>query len=294
MSDKKLITVCVPSGIGDISWIYSKLHCAPAEYEFALDVVNGWPHRSVNFCRLLPRVISSKYDNISYLDINYFQQINRLSSWARIAECGFGRVMLSANLHLERGLRLEDWLPDLPTDFHYELHTREDHKETATKIVAQARQLGRKVVGVSAASYRGSEAWDTWRSDRWNRFLDRLSDVGDVCFLLMGGFWDDLTAALGKRKDAIECVGKTSVGEAYEILRQLDGYVGFSSGLGVMATLLHKPTFMMWPGHQVALSTSWAPPDMLAERSYVASQWNEPFEVLELAEPWFQKFVGGR
>lgn len=289
----KIVQVAVPSGIGDVSWIYSKLHNAPEEYSFEFHVVDGWPHRTVNFCQLLPRVTLAKYDGITYPEIVYFQQLHKLNTWEQIAGCGFGRVMLSANLHLERGLRLEDWLPDLTTDFHYPIQTRQDHADVAERMIGEARKRGDILIGVSAASYRGSEAWDTWRSDRWNRFLDMIQELaqGEACFILMGGFWDDLTLTLSSRKDVYEVVGKTSVGEAVELLRRLNGYIGFSSGLGVIGTLLHKPVVMLWPAHQVELSTSWAPPKMLSQHKYVALQWNEPFEVIGAVESWLREHV---
>lgn len=289
----KIMQVAVPAGIGDVSWIYSKLHNAPEGWMFELHVVDGWPHRTVNFCHLLPRVTAPKYDGISYTEIVHFQQLHDLTSWSRLEECGFGRVMLSANLHLERGLRLEEWLPDLATDFHYPLQTRKDHADVAERMIGEARKRGRVLIGISAASYRGSEAWDTWRGDRWNRFLDLVRECSKepICFVLMGGFWDDLTLALSSRDDVLEVVGKTSIGEAVELIRLMDGYIGFSSGLGVISTILSTPAMMLWPGHQVELSTSWAPPEMLSKHSYVASQWNEPFEVVDIAEPWLRTHV---
>lgn len=287
----KTISLCVPAGIGDISWIYSKLHCAPPEFDFEIAVSDGWPHRSVEFCRLLPRVVKASYDSVSYQDIVSFQQLNGFRTFSEIASNGFGRTFLSCNEHLERGKRLESWLPDLATDFHYPLATNAEDHVVAEDLISPCEETVK--VGVSAASYRGSEAWDTWRLPKWNRFLDLFKEVlGVPCtFVLLGGFWDDLTFGLSKRQDTLELVGKTSVAQAYELHKLLDGYVGFSSGLGVLATLLSRPSVMLWPSHQVELSTSWAPPEMLKEGSYVACQWVEPFEVINRIGPWIKKFL---
>lgn len=287
----KTLSFCVPSGIGDISWIYSKLHCAPPDFNFELLVSEGWPHRSVDFCRLLPRVVCASYESISYQDILMFGQLHDVSTFEAISSNGFGRTFISCNLHLEQGKRLESWLPDLATDFHYPLNTEVDDRLAAEELLKPYE--GCVKIGISAASYRGSEAWDTWRAPKWNRFLDLVKEiVGERClFVLLGGFWDDLTFSLSKRDDACELVGKTSVAQAYELHKLLDGYVGFSSGLGVLATLLSKPTVMLWPNHQVDLSNSWAPPEMLKNRSYLACQWVEPFEVANRVEPWVKRHV---
>jgi len=291
----KVLTLAVPSGIGDISWLYSKLHCAPPGFVFDLEVADGWPHRSVEFCQMLPRVREAKYADFNYTDIMSFQRMHGLDTFEKVAACGFGRIFLAPNEHLEAGRRLEGWLPDLPTDFHYQLRTSAAQCDAGFDIFQEVKNKFPNTVriGVSAASYRGSEAWSTWRAERWNRFLDLVQKAagGEACFVLMGGFWDDLTYALSKRDDAFELVGKTDIGTAYMLHNYLDGYVGFSSGLGVMRTLLGLPTMMLWPAHQVELSTSWAPPEMLREHSYVAAQWIEPFEVAEMAEPWLRKYV---
>jgi hypothetical protein len=293
----KTISLCVPSGIGDISWIYSKLHCAPPEFDFELFVADGWPHRSVEFCRMLPRVVRSDYEDFNYKDILSFQRVNNITTFEGVATNGFGRTFISCNEHLEQGKRLEDWLPDLKTDFHYPVVTMGDDMKTAFELINPKGgvDVGVRLIGVSAASYRGSEAWDTWRSPKWNRFMDLLQEVADkrLRFVLLGGFWDDLTFALSKRWDAIELVGKTTIGQAYELHKLLDGYIGFSSGLGVLSTLLSRPTVMLWPRHQAELSTSWAPPEMLKEHSYIASQWVEPFEVVNQIEGWLKNRVLG-
>ena len=291
----RVLTLAVPSGIGDISWLYSKLHCAPPGFVFDLEVADGWPHRSVEFCQLLPRVRSAKYADFNYTDIMVFQRMHGLDTFEKVANCGFGRIFIAPNEHLERGRRLEQWLPDIPTDFHYPLNTSPTQCDSAFNLSDEIRGRfpGAVRIGVSAASYRGSEAWSTWRMERWSRLLDLIkkSAGGNVCFVLMGGFWDDLTYALSKRDDSFELVGKTDIGTAYMLHNYLDGYIGFSSGLGVMRTLLGLPTMMLWPVHQVELSTSWAPPEMLRDHSYLAVQWVEPFEVAEMAEPWLHGYV---
>jgi len=291
------ITLGVPSGIGDISWVYSKLHCAPQEFDFEITVSDGWPHRSAEFCRLLPRVVKAEYQDFDYKDILVAQKFNPITTFDDIVKYGLGRTMLSCNFHLESGKRLEKFLPDLDTDFHYPLKTTEEDALAAKELIIASASAapGDVLIGISAASYRGSEAWDTWRAPKWNRFLDLLQEIANkrFRFVLLGGFWDDLTFALSKRPDAVEFVGKTTIAQAYEMQKLLDGYIGFSSGLGVLATLLSRPTVMLWPKHQVALSTSWAPPDMLKDKSYVALQWDEPFEVVQQVEGWLKNHVLG-
>jgi len=89
----------------------------------------------------------------------------------------------------------------------------------------------------------------------------------------------------------VEFIGKTTIAQAYEMHRLLDGYIGFSSGLGVLSTLLSKPTVMLWPEFQTKLSTSWAPPEMLADHTYIAVNWIEPFEVVNRIQDWVKHVI---
>ncbi len=46
--------VGVPSGIGDVSWVYSKLCNVGERLEY--EVADGWPYRTTQFLELLPGV----------------------------------------------------------------------------------------------------------------------------------------------------------------------------------------------------------------------------------------------
>lgn len=271
--------------------MYSKLcHLGPVRYEIA----DGEPYRSREFMQLLPNVISEsaqepEYGAWRYDNMLAFEQHNGIPTTPKWGEhcAGFegDTLLIQANKHLEMGRRLEDWMSDLPTNFHYELKEPKPHEIAV--VDKHLAGLRRPIIGISAASYRGSEAWKTWGFEEWSTFLDFLVAETGGSILLMGGFWDDLTyslASLGHR----ECVGKTSAGACLNMLKRLDYYVGFSSGLGVLRTVMRKNAFLLWPDFQHALSTSWAPLDMLENRQYVAHLWRDPKVVQRTAYMWLK------
>jgi hypothetical protein len=271
--------VKVPSGIGDVSWMYSKLcHVDPLDWQIA----DGWPYRTKHFLELLPKVRSAEYGNFIYTDIITSEEMIGVhgKSWEELSR--FEELLLEANTHLESGKRLEDWLPDLPTDFHYSIRTSPRDVKRAEALLGD---FPKPLWGVSAASYRGSEAWKTWGFSEWRSFLEWFKAYAGGTIILMGGFWDDLTDALAS-EGYDNVVGRTSFGAAVEMLRRLDGYVGFSSGLGIVGTVLDRKVFMMWPEHQQPLSRSWAPPEMLESGRYAASRWGSVEEVSRLVRKW--------
>jgi hypothetical protein len=287
--ERKSLNLVVPAGIGDVSWILSKIVNVKDDFDFNIQVCDGWPHRTVPFLKMFPWIREVAYSADSYPDIVDFQSRHKLTTWERVANCGFGRILLAPNPHLEQGRRLEDWLPDLPTDFHYVIPTGFESEVKADKILKDVDT--KYVYGISAASYRGSEAWKTWGHEEWSRFLTRwLSIKPSVKFIFMGGFWDDLTHSIYEEFEvnSIDAVGKTDFGAAVEIHKRIKGYVGFSSGLGIIRTVLGLKTFMLWPDHQIELSTSWAPPEMLEDQTYMASLWRDPDEVFYRFKGWLR------
>lgn len=277
-------TFGVPSGIGDVSWAYSKLVNAG---RFSYQVADGWPHRTVPFMELLPGVATATYGQFNFGDIVAFEGMHGYhpnGKWADIDKLGFGVTLIEPNRHLEMGRRLEDWLPDLECNFHYEINVPEEDRIKARNKISNHPKPW---TGISAASYRGSEAWKTWGYKEWSPFLKEWhAETGGTIFLL-GGFWDDLTDTLAD-DGWTSLVGKSNVGTVVAILDLLDYYIGFSSGLGVVRTVLRKNAFMLWPDFQAELSTSWAPYEMIESGEYVAQLWRDPTLVIKRARRWLR------
>lgn len=266
--------------------MYSKLkHVEPLTWL----VAEGWPARSVPFLRMLPEVKDADYSRFDYGDIVRFEQVTGIGhtpTWSELSRFQGGNLFLEANTHLEQGKPLKDWLPDLPTDYHYDVVIPEEEARRARKLI---QSLQRPIWGISAASYRGAEAWKTWGVKPWMEFLSRWKEFAGGSVLLLGANWDDLTFALACDGGYTDLVGKTSVPMALSIVKEIEGYIGFSSGLGIVRTVFNKPTLMMWPEHQVELSRSWADPEMLELGSYIAAQWLEPEEVFAVAKSWHRR-----
>ena len=105
----------VPSGIGDISWAYSKLCTLNEPFDYL--VADGWPYRAKEYMELLPKARSVEYGQFEYQDILEFEELQRatgnpLSSWAAVVKLNGTAVLLQPNLHLERGKPLAEWLAD--------------------------------------------------------------------------------------------------------------------------------------------------------------------------------------
>jgi hypothetical protein len=304
--------IICPAGIGDWSWMWSKLVSVKNEID-SVRVIDGAPRRTVPYVKACG-VEDANYDidfpekdEISITRGNY-QMILTVEShqglmwhqrptWEKIRSLGVPTLLLEANQHLEQGLPLHEWLPDLPTDYHYPLFVSDTdrasgRKKTLNAITGTPREAGHPmtegpVVGFSCASYKGSDAWDTWGREQWVDFLTRIMALGWRP-LAVGGGWDDLTYTVALELDLPHTVGKTSVTEMIAQMEYLDAYIGFSSGMNVIRTVLNKPAMALWPCNakcdQKELSRSWVPPLMLESERYVASVWRPVNDVWPVAK----------
>lgn len=291
MSKIRLVS---PAGIGDWAWIWVKLYAVRDEIEF-VGIVDGAPRRTVPFVKACG--IESDYDRaVTYRMIQIFEQQHGLDwksepTWERIRKIGTANILLEANQHLEQGLPLADWLPDLPAEYHFPLNISDDDKAraeitTAREMMAHPMKEG-PVVGISCASYRGSEAWRSWGLEQWKDFLTRVMKTGWRPLLVGAGF-DDLTYAVACDLEIPSTVGKTSVPQMAWQMNLLDSYIGYSSGMNVIRTIWNRPAMAIWPDFegfsQVELSRSWVPPDMLESHRYEAALWRPVNDVWPVAK----------
>lgn len=280
-------TFGVAAGIGDLSWVYSKLKNIGQPLVF--HVADGWPRRSVPFLKLLPNMAHAEYSPHSWHDLQAFQRLHPAGTYQELKDRNFGVEYLENNMHLLSGRRLEEWLPDLPTDFHYEMNVPVEDMARA-KFLWEKHGLRHPCMAISCASYKGSEAWNTWGVTPWLEFLRLIKhEVPEMQFILIGGFWDDLTATIADTGGFIDLVGKTSIGTCIELLKRIDYYVGFCSGLGVLRTVLNKKVFTLWPDIHDSHIWSWVPPKMAEDGTYVGMLWREPEFVFARVKKWMAR-----
>jgi hypothetical protein len=267
----KKFKVAVPSGIGDFSWMWVKLSTIKdAEFEFF--VPDAWPYRTKQYIDLLPGAKGSLGQH-NYNDIKVWEMRHRAPNWEKLVktydEGDF--IYLQANEHLGRGLPLVDWMPDLEANFHYFL------PETVSRF-----KLPRHCIGVHFAAIKGIRNWKAWMPETWAEFMTLVSkSFPDVTFVMLGGIWDldsaqEVKGLLPEYVKYIDLVGKTTISEVIKILRDIEYYIGYSSGLNCMRNVLNKPQTTLWPAHQIELMYSWVDPENIHSRDYMGFTYDAP------------------
>jgi hypothetical protein len=262
------LTVCVPAGIGDFSWIYSKLVCLSKKLRVM--TVAGMS-RASQMCGILPMVESAVSGRLSY------PQLRVLCIGAATPRSFFEShdpdepIAISANDYIMdqpggyKGQRLETWLPELATDFHYDLNTD-------------------KYICIYGASDTGVAAWRGWDHSQWFKFMTLVKKgLPGVGFVMIGAQYDtplaqrlsSLCAANGV--PMVDMAGKTTLAQALDVIKRSVYMVAFPSGLPIMATVMRKPVFMFFPaGGMESMINTWVNPEMIADKSYIGSVFAPP------------------
>lgn len=257
-----MLTFNVPSGIGDLSWIYSKL--INSKKTFRLVICGDQPRRTLPFAQLLPGVIDARYGEFSYWP-TFMRQKRGIPVDTDIDKLADGaEYYLSANLHVDNGGKLADFLPHQKTTYHYDINTTPEHKEMAELWLGQVKAFDTPFVGIYTSkhnSYKGD--WKFWSYEDWARFIQSIYELTNATFVFIGAEFD---LDLGK-KVVKECVrrsiphinliGQTHIGEAWELLKRLDYMFAYASGIGIICDVVDTPAmhFLPTPRHDLLCDT---------------------------------------
>lgn len=302
--EKKVYMFNVPSGIGDISWLYSKLLNIPEVSKgsavLSFHIADGWPYRALPYVNMLPCTAYNDYGNHEYKDIIEVERVQKIDhnklTWQELKDRGYGAYFIQNNEFLERGTPLAKWCPDLLTTYHYPLIRDEAAEKKAQELLTPATKT-RPLFGVFGSSKRGVKLWKGWLAPEWLEFIKMVKRDFDPHFVLMGAQWDheimdEIVVELDKEKiEYTNITGRTMLAAAVEVLKLLNYFMCFSSGLNVLSTVVGTPCCAMWPDFQHALRYAWAPPDMIQEGSYKAFVWCEPFTVFDNLQPVLRKYL---
>lgn len=281
---ERVCRICVPVGIGDVSWVYSKIaHLKKMTGKETLMYVAGkkeWP-RGGDLVELLPEVHFGGY-------------LQDRSSWHCIMQsmppswpptCGGFDIFyndqfiinVAANFHLEQGNKLREWLPLLPIDYHYPLNIPPECSWEAAEILSGA---GEQLIGVYVSNREKDKiragGWNLWDSGQWIEYLESvmsMSECKDGVLVFFGAHYDsDKTNEVADTMEAkgyrtIRVVGRP-LGTALECMKKLKVFFAYPSGLGILANVLRVNTLMLLPWILEGLHESYADPIDIAYNRY--------------------------
>lgn len=294
----RIFEFVVPSGIGDVSWVYSKISKLGQQTgkEVLLYSCADEPRRSGPFIKLLPGVRWGGYDR-------------SIASWEAITRCmpddwpdhmglspliDGGIKFLAPNLFLERGKPLRDWLPKLTTDYHYDLRIPTLDRRQGDRTASECTNP----IIVVYVSNRDKErfdvgGWKLWSIRQWHEFLRGVMSL-ETCrggtIVLVGERYDrDKTAEVARlcrksRLNVLTMIGQP-LGAVVRLMQRANYMFSYPSGLGILANVVRLPCLMLLPWMLRGLVDAYADPADVAANRYRAWPDPKPEEALD----WFSR-----
>lgn len=299
-----VLEIKVMGGIGDLSWIYSKLKHINRDWK--LCVSSDIPKRGLTFLERLPALNNGHgfqcyYGNHRFEDILVNEQKQNFKTWEDIEKSELNPIYLQNNVNFIKGERIESWLPDLPTDYHYDMITTEEEKQQVNNIFKDIKNP----IGIFMANKIGQRAWKGWDGDKWFEFISLINkDFKDkeITFVLIGTHYDqqlgwELEYYLDKETDNkkikyINLINQTQIGTLIETIKHLKYLVGFQSGVNVLGTVLNIPGASMWPEEHWNHLDCWCDPEMIKNGTYKGLLWDEPLNIFRVVYKSIKNALG--
>lgn len=235
----------VVQGVGDLYWVWQKLvrHVDVMNFNILTTSDAQLQTRAIDFMRLLPKVgrISTKrvsqneYDNVCRLRVPVGGIVELRCS------------QYSVNNYLENGIRLE------AIDPAYEVEWTPGFRITAPPAIRS------NILYVSGSKPDHS---DVWTPKQWAYLYSRLSDEPVI---LLGAPYDEwvllqVATELDKLKIKSRVQTNYSPEDTIRHIRDAKLFVGYQSGLNIIADAYDVPQVMVYFPHLRPMLNTWCKP----------------------------------
>lgn len=259
----------VPAGIGDLLWVLMK-----QEEPVTLEFCKSNKYRAWQLADLLPSLVvdysESKRHTFDYNNISITQ----------------------LNSHLEAGKRIEEYPGKTSWELPFET---KEYKAEAGKLLKKPR--GKKLVGIYTSS--ASHSWVrknlAWQPSEWAKLIKQMQERNSKLeFAVFGAPYDaDMLPTLeAEGVEFINCVGEQHLGVTLEAMKKCSGFVGFPSGIPILAHLLGLPTIMFFPHERrhYKMHNTFNRPESIEEGYWKGCSFpsyaHEIVAWMESAKPW--------
>jgi ADP-heptose:LPS heptosyltransferase len=281
MIDKKdFRTIKVCAGIGDSIWLIQKLINSNERFHFQLP--DQSPQRGRPLFDLLPQVTAS----VEYTPGLSYKKLNRENIQAkkrRWMDINDKTMYLTANQHLESGMRIEAFLPDLATSYRLNYMTTENNSLAAENCL---NNHSMKYIGIYPSAYSNARNVGGWDAENWFKLLKLLYKGKDICFVIIGAPYDVgiteplMTELTSYGINHINTTGQP-LGVVIELLKRLSYFIGFPSGLSIINETLGKDGVMFYQAKDRGIINMWADPGRIQNGNIKECLFCEPEQIFD-------------
>jgi hypothetical protein len=285
----------LPQGIGDCVWALFKIRAirdaqdpgGAIDVRIACSATSNLESRALDFVRRFPFVDSAEMFVCgglgSYPPVRPDGRYNYIEDgWYDFD--GERYCVLVPNAALERGERLETWLPHYPIDWSIfdGFHIAAAERRMADKLHAS--------IGDYAVFYPGPLMGNTtnghnrnalWRPADWVELGRQIRHDLGLRIVVVGASYDESYYAQWRQATWTDLIGGTSLGELWSVTSRSRFVVSYQAGVGIVSTYLGTPTAIFWrpEGDSIspdflltfseAMASAWVPPAILASGKHL-------------------------
>lgn len=277
----KRIKIC--AGIGDNLWLIQKL--INADNEFHYIIAGEHPQRGHQIFELLD-IGSYEYGPHFSNEplIHNIQQKHK--NYKDIKE---NEYFVSINTHLELGNRIEEFFPDLKTSWTLDFNTHK-YAERAMQLMPSPN-----CIGFYMSCYASNRAWDYWTIHDWFKLAKMINRTKKHTFIIIGAPYDldmssDVMKLMSEHKiPYVNTIGE-DLGVVIEIMRKLKYFFSFPSGMGILSTILKRPTTMFYPDLLSKMINAWPNQKLIDNKTYRGLIFEPPEDVYQWVKNEYQLF----
>jgi hypothetical protein len=247
-------------------------HLITPDRDIKFKICGDLPHRGSDFVDLLPGITNLGYGRSYMVTKNTL-----LPPDFDLESLESGTHQICLNPYLESGRKLGDTFQQ--TDYHFKLNITNAQIAKANKFIQLARsgEDTHPVIGFYCSSYAHRGDLGFWSVSEWMLFLKMIQDIlPTATFVALGAKYDDrtfevYTKAIQSGMNVTSALGTADVGTTIHLIKRLDYFFAFPSGLGILADVVDTPC-MMWywsnliPANQGFLDSYADPVNVLSKR----------------------------
>jgi ADP-heptose:LPS heptosyltransferase len=247
-----------PNGIGDVIWVLHKIKAINAEVNNGgpIDIIlsgnpsNPIDYRSTHFLKRFPFIRSAEVVDVPVLRDK--ENVSDEKGRYRYEKDGLqgNHYFLCANSPLEKGERLESWMPEYPIDWSIiddfdwsDTEKGRDKGKELNKFVAL--YLGPETGNVD----EGHARQFVWEPRQWVELAERFKERG-CKIALVGADYDrsyyERYVKCKETSDWIDLIGKFEIGETFAFLKESKVFVSYQCGLMIVLSYMGGRCVSWW------------------------------------------------
>jgi len=296
----------LPQGIGDSVWALHKIKSAASNmgadsievYLNCAPPFNEVQERARDFVKKFSFVSSCEMLNIAIHDYGRCidddgHYIYIPDGWTSPLYSNEQFYAMMPNGPLERGVRLEDWLPEFAVDWNTSKHFQflPDDLNFAERLEKEIGPYCVFYLGpMRGNSLEGHNRGPLWTNKDWATLGKEVQERTGLKIVVVGAwydadYWEAIMRPTLESEDNQpmwrEFIGDWKIGRTFAVCKRSKFVIAYQSGIGIFSCYLRVPTAIWWrpKGNSISpdtylsfeeeMSHIWVSPDMLENRKYM-------------------------